>query len=141
MPNSEHDSAAAGDLSGADPADLDALRNALAASDPDGELQPIKMHRIEIGEEALGSLTEVVSELARGDRVVLVADGAPMYRGGENLKEKIAHSLGESFELEQVVVGQGEEELHAEEEAVSEVEDAVGGAGCVVSVGSGTITD
>jgi glycerol-1-phosphate dehydrogenase [NAD(P)+] len=141
MPNSEHDSATARDLSGADPADLDALRNALASSDPDGELQPIKMHRIEIGEEALGSLTEVVSELARGDRVVLVADGAPMYRGGEDLKEKMAYSLGESFDLEQVVVGQGKEELHAEEESVAEVEDAVVGAGCVVSVGSGTITD
>jgi glycerol-1-phosphate dehydrogenase [NAD(P)+] len=139
MPNSEHDSAAAGDLSGADPADLDALRDALAASDPEGELQPIKMHRIEIGEEALGSLTEVVSELARSDRVVLVADGEPMYRNGENLKEKIAYSLGESFELELVVVGEGE--LHAEEASVAEVEDAVGGAGCVVSVGSGTITD
>src|ERR671921_1324784 len=125
MPDREHDStAAAGDLSGADPTDLKALQDALTASDPDGELHPIKMQRIEIGEEALGSLTEIVSELARGDRVVLVADEAPMYRGGENLKEMVARSLGESFELERVVVGKGEEELHAEEASVAEGQDA-----------------
>ena len=142
MPDSEHDSTvAAGDLSGADPTDLDALRATLSASDPDGELYPIKMHGIEIGEEALGSLTKIVSELARGDRVVLVADEAPMYRGGENLKEMVADSLGESFELERAVVGRGEGELHAEEASVAEAEDAVRGAGCVASVGSGTITD
>jgi glycerol-1-phosphate dehydrogenase [NAD(P)+] len=142
MPDREHDStAAAGDLSGADPTDLEALQDALTACDPHGELHPIEMHGIEIGEEALGSLTEIVSELARGDRVVLVADEAPMYRGGENLKEMVARSLRESFELERVVVGEGEEELHAEEASVAEVEDGVGGAGCVVSVGSGTITD
>ncbi|HEX5847939.1 MAG TPA: iron-containing alcohol dehydrogenase [Rubrobacter sp.] len=142
MPDSQHDSTAtARDLSGADPTDLDGLQAALAASDPDGELHPIKMHRIEIGEEALGSLIKTVSELARGDRVVLVVDETPMYRGGENLKEMVANTLGESFELEQVVVGEGEGELHAVEASVAEVEDALGDAGCVVSVGSGTITD
>lgn len=142
MPDSEEDSMAdARDLSRADPTDLDALRVALASSDPDGELYPIGMNRIEIGQEALGSLTETVSELTRGGRVVLVADETPMYREGEEFKEKITHTLTESFELERVVVGEGEEELHAEEASVAEVENAVRGAGCVVSVGSGTITD
>jgi glycerol-1-phosphate dehydrogenase [NAD(P)+] len=142
MPDSEVDSmASARDLSNADPTDLDALRLALASSDPDGELYPVKMKRIEIGQEALGSLAEIVSELTRGDRVVLVADETPMYRDGEDLKEMITHALTAGFELERVVVGKGEEELHAEVASVAEVENAVGGAGCVVSVGSGTITD
>jgi hypothetical protein len=40
---------AADNLSLADPADLDTLREALAASDPEGRLHPIEMSRIEIG--------------------------------------------------------------------------------------------
>lgn len=84
----------------ADPTGLDSLREALAASDPDGKLNPIGMSRIEIGPEALDVLTETVSELTRSERVVLVADATPMHRGGENLREQVADTLGESFELE-----------------------------------------
>jgi glycerol-1-phosphate dehydrogenase [NAD(P)+] len=130
-----------GDLSRADPTDLDGLREALAASDPDGRLNPIGMSRIEIGPEALNVLIETVSELTRSEQIVLVADAAPTYRGGEDLKERVARTLGESFELERAVIGADRDELHADEEAVSEVEEAIDGAGCVVSVGSGTITD
>lgn len=131
----------ADNLSHADPADLDALREALAASDPDGKLNPIGMSRIEIGPEALDVLTETVSELTQSERVVLVADATPAYRNGEDLKERVARTLGESFELERVMIGADKDELHADEEAVAEVEEAIDGAGCVVSVGSGTITD
>src|ERR687885_1547748 len=129
------------DLSRADPTDLEALREALAASDPDGRLAPIGMSRIEIGPEALNLLPEAVSELTRGTRVVLVADATPMFRNGEDLKEQAAQLLDESFELERAVIGLHRDELHADDEAVSEVEEAIDGADCVVSVGSGTITD
>src|SRR3712207_8228093 len=65
-------------LAGADPSDLDGLREALGRADPQGRLAPIGMRRIEIGADALGRLPEVVSELARGGRearrVVLVTD-------------------------------------------------------------------
>ncbi len=128
-------------LSHADPTDLEALRKALAASDPDEDLAPIGMSRIEIGSEALNSLTEAVSELARGRRVVLVADATPTLRNGEDLKEWIARELSANFELKRSEIGAHRTELHADDEALSEVEDAVEGADCVVSVGSGTITD
>lgn len=131
----------ASNLSRADPADLDALRETLAASDPDGKLNPIGMSRIEIGPEALDVLIETVSELTRSERVVLVADATPAYRDGEDLKERVARTLSESFELERAVIGADRDDLHADEEAVAEVEEAIDGAGCVVSVGSGTITD
>ncbi len=131
----------ADNLSRADPTDLDALRRALANSDPGDKLNPIGMSRIEIGPEALDALTETVSELSRGNRVVLVADATPTYRGGEDLKEWVARTLGEGFKLERAVIGADRDELHADEEAVAEVEKAIDGAGCVVSVGSGTITD
>ena len=129
------------DLSRADPTDLDALRKSLAASDPDGKLNPIGMSRIEIGPETLNVLTEMVFELTRSERVALVTDATPAYRNGEDLKERVAHTLGESFELEHAVIGANKDELHADEEAVAEVEEAIDGAGCVISVGSGTITD
>jgi len=45
----------AGRLEGADPADLDGLREALGLADPEGRLTPIGMRRIEIGAEAFGS--------------------------------------------------------------------------------------
>ncbi|MDQ4042566.1 MAG: iron-containing alcohol dehydrogenase [Actinomycetota bacterium] len=137
----ERVSPSTGDLSRADPTDLNALREALAASDPDGKLNPIGMSRIEIGPEALEVLADMVSELTRSERVVLVADATPAYRDGEDLKERVARTLGESFEMERAVIGAGRDELHADEEAVAEVEEAIDGAGCVVSVGSGTITD
>src|SRR5919112_3906584 len=129
------------DLSHVDPTNLEGLRKALSASDPDGKLAPIETSRIEIGPEALDSLTEAVSELTRGNRVVLVADVTPAYRNGEDLKERIARTLSESFELERAVIGTDRNELHADEEAVAEVEEAIEGADCIVSVGSGTITD
>src|SRR5919199_4000306 len=128
-------------LSHADPTNLEALRKALAASDPDGKLAPIGMSRLEIGSEALDSLIEVVSGLTQGRHVVLVADATRMFRNGEDLKEQVARTLSESFELERAVIGTDRDELHADEEAVAEVEEAIDGAGCVVSVGSGTITD
>lgn len=141
MTNGENARITAADLSRADPTNLDALREVLAASDPEGVLNPIGISRIEINSEALDVLTETVSELTRGEPVVLVADADPAYRDGEDLKELIARTLSESFELERVVMGVDGGELHAEEASVAEVEEAISGAGCVVSVGSGTITD
>lgn len=132
---------AADKLSLADPTDLDSMREALKAVDPQGTLNPIGMRRIEIGAEAIGLLREVVSEIARGTNVVLVYDATPILRGGEDLKEWVERTLGESFELKHSVIGDREHELHADEEALVVVEAAVEGADCVVAVGSGTITD
>src|SRR5918997_3725886 len=129
----------------ADPTDLDGLRESLRASDPAGRLAPLGMGRIEIGPEALYALPEAVSELVGGDRgaprIVLVMDGTPMRRGGEDLKVVVERLLAERFRPERVVIGAGHERLHADEGALEETEAAVAGADCVVVVGSGTITD
>src|SRR3954453_18391871 len=100
-------------LSRADPTNLDALREALAASDPDKSLSPIGMSRIEIGPEALENLIEAVSELTRGSRVVLVTDTTPIFRNGEDLKERVARELDENFELNRSEIGADRVELHA----------------------------
>ena len=131
----------------ADPTDLDGLRRKLAASDPGGRLAPLGMGRIEIGSEVLGLLPGVVSELLEDEgkpgrgRVVLVTDPTPVPRGDEELKGLIEGMLAERFGVERRVIGAGHDELHADEEALEEAEGAVAGAGCVVVVGSGTISD
>ncbi|QIN80107.1 iron-containing alcohol dehydrogenase [Rubrobacter marinus] len=128
----------------ADPTDLDGLREALRAADPEGRLAPLGMGRIEIGPDASGFLPEAVLELVgdEGGRVVLVTDATPIRRGSEDLKEMAGRLLREAgFTVERAVVGAGHDELHADEEAIAEAEAAVAGADCVVVVGSGTISD
>lgn len=127
--------------------DLDGLREALDASDPEGRLAPLGMRRIEIGSEVLGLLPEVVSNLVGSggepcrERVVLVTDPTPIPRGGEDLKNLVEEMLAGRFEVEREVIGGGHEELHADEAAIDEAGAAVSGAACVVVVGSGTISD
>jgi glycerol-1-phosphate dehydrogenase [NAD(P)+] len=132
----------------ADPTDLDGLRRALSASDPEGRLAPIGMRRIEIGSDTVHLLTEAVSDLVgdvrserSGARVVLVTDSTPKRRDGEDLTELVERLLAGRFAVERTVIGEGHAELHADEEAIAEVEAAVTGTVCVVVVGSGTITD
>ncbi len=131
----------AGGLEWADPTDLDGLREALKLADPEGRLAPIGMSRVEIGREALNLLPEVVSELASGPRVVLAMDPAPMRRGGDDLKVGVERLLAQRFDVRRAVIGEGRAALHADEEALEETAAALTGAGCVVVVGSGTITD
>ena len=132
----------------ADPTDLDGLRRALDACDPEGRLAPIGMRRIEIGPETVRLLPEVVFDLVgdargerSGERVVLVTDSTPKRRDGEDLTGLVERLLAGRFTVERAVIGEGHAELHADEEAIAEAEAAVAGAGCVVVVGSGTISD
>ena len=134
------------ELAWSDPTDLDGLRGALSAADPEGRLAPIAMSRVEIGPEALNVLPEIVSELARAGnlaapRVALVVDATPMRRDGGDLKEEAERLLGGRFEVRRAFIGGNGTELHADEEALAEAEAAVAGADCAVVVGSGTITD
>lgn len=129
-------------LEGADPTDLDGLREALGCADPEGKLAPIGMGRIDIGADALSLLPEVVSELTRGaPHVVLAVDATPMRRGGGDLKSEAERLLAKRFEVRRAVLGAGRAQLHADEEALAEARTILAGADCVVVVGSGTITD
>jgi glycerol-1-phosphate dehydrogenase [NAD(P)+] len=132
-------------LEGADPTDLGGLREALELADPEGRLAPIGMERIEISPDALSLLPEVVAEFARGDReapsVVLAMDATPMRRNDGDPKAEAEHLLAGRFEVRRAVLGEGRDQLHADEEALAEAKSAVRGADCVVAVGSGTVTD
>jgi glycerol-1-phosphate dehydrogenase [NAD(P)+] len=132
----------------ADPTDLDGLRRALDASDPERRLAEIGMNRIEIGPDTVRLLPEVVFDLVgdargerSGERVVLVADSTPKRRDGEDLTGLVERLLAGRFTVERAVIGEGHAELHADEEAIAGAEASVAGAACVVVVGSGTISD
>ncbi|QYJ16070.1 hypothetical protein Rxycam_01901 [Rubrobacter xylanophilus DSM 9941] len=125
----------------ADPNDLEGLRAQLRAADPEERLRPIGIKHVEIGPDALTALPEAVADISRGLGVVLVMDSTPMRRGGEDLKDLVERMLARRFEVQRVVIGANRSALHADEEALAEAEAAVVDAGCVVAVGSGTITD
>ena len=72
---------------------------------------------------------------------MLVTDATPVPRRGEELKGVVEGMLAAHFAVERAVIGAGRDHLHADDEALEEAEAAVAGAGCVVVVGSGTISD
>ncbi|MBI3682093.1 MAG: iron-containing alcohol dehydrogenase [Acidobacteria bacterium] len=129
------------ELVDADPADLESLRKVLAAADPDGRLAPVGMQSIRIGADVLGELPDSVSALAGPGEVAALMDATPMHRNGCDLKAATLRLLGERFPVVPVVVGKDGREVHADENVIRAVESAIRGAGCVVAIGSGTITD
>jgi glycerol-1-phosphate dehydrogenase [NAD(P)+] len=131
----------AGGLEGADLADLVGLREILALADPEGTLAAIGMKRIEIGTEALSLLPEVVSEPPAVRMSCSPMDATPTRRADGNPKAEAERMLAGRFEVRHAVLGEGRTQLHADEGVLAEVESAVAWADCVVTVGSGTVTD
>lgn len=102
--------------------------------------RPIGMHRIIQGDDVLGVLPDLVAELAVAGPVLVLADAVPMQRDGVELKAHVVSLLaGSGARL--VTLGVPGEELHADMAAVDAARAALAGAGCVVSVGSGTLCD
>ena len=123
-----------------DPTDLDSLRRRLA----DGETsrrRPIGMQRIRIGTDALAALADDVAAVRTDGPVVVVVDETPMTRVGADLKAAVVADLETRFATQLAVIRAHADELHADADALAQADAAIEGAGCVVSVGSGTITD
>ncbi|HET6379773.1 MAG TPA: iron-containing alcohol dehydrogenase [candidate division Zixibacteria bacterium] len=133
----------AGLFTTADVTDPDDLRRRLSQADPEGRLAPIGLRDIVIGTDALSALPRLVSALATDGDVVVIQDATPMRRAGKDLKASVAGLLWEATDRRVRVetIGQPGELLHADAAALAETDAAVRGAGCVVAVGSGTITD
>lgn len=143
-----------------DPTDLEALRRALAP--PDGvdgasslRRRPVGLHRVVIADSAFDELPAVVDAARaaspRPGPVIVLMDATPMRRGPADLKAEVVERLmaerdigGTSRrDVRPVVIGRDRHELHADEAALAEADAAIANAAaaCVVSVGSGTITD
>lgn len=122
--------------------DIDGLRRELADAPDGGRLNPLGLGRVVSGPGALDALADVVAGLRRpaGDVVVLAA-ATPMSVDGRDLRAVIEEALEDRFAVRWVVVGPAGGEVHADEPTVGAAAAAAAGAGCVITVGSGTITD
>ena len=142
-----------------DPTDLDGLRRRLATSDlgrglGDGtgrgdntaragtsQRRPIGLGRVRIGSNVLAALPDDVAAVRRDGPVVVIVDETPMRRAGGDLKAAVVAALSARFPTQLAVIRAHGEELHTDADALGQADVAIVGAGCVVSVGSGTITD
>jgi glycerol-1-phosphate dehydrogenase [NAD(P)+] len=122
--------------------DIGGLRRELAGADDGGRLNSLALGRVVSGPGALDALADLVAGLRRpaGDVVVLAA-ATPMSVDGRDLRAVIQAALADRFPVGWVVVGPAGGEVHADEPTVAAAAAAAAGAGCVITVGSGTITD
>ena len=128
-----------------DPTDLDGIRSALALdAGAAAARRPIGLRQVAIGTDALGALPAAVEACRAPGPIVVLMDGVAMRLGDADLKAEVHGGLDRAFgeaDVRSVVLGLDRAELHADEGALAEADLAVAGAGCVVSVGSGTVTD
>ena len=124
-----------------DPTDVEALQQAVDESDPDGRLARIGLRRIEISETALDELSGAISSVSDRSAVTVMMDRTPIRRNGQDLKQSVIETLARGFRVVPCWLGTPDEELHTDEQVISEAAAAATGTGCVVAVGSGTITD
>jgi glycerol-1-phosphate dehydrogenase [NAD(P)+] len=134
------------------PLDLDGLRGALArAAEP---LEPLGMAGLIIGPDALDQLGEVLAGLAgsqssdagrgeggRARDVVVLAAATPMTVRGAPLRDAVTERMSPHYDPAWTVLGAADGSVHADEHTVAAARRAAAGAACVVTVGSGTITD
>ena len=119
--------------------DLAAVRSELAAAADQGALQPLGLDQVIDGDGALGGLTAAVARRKRPEGpVTVLAAATPMTVAGRDLRAEITWLIGDP---EWVIVGPPDGHLHADEATVAAARAAAAGSGCVVSVGSGTLTD
>ncbi len=128
------------------PFDLRALRGPLAEAGrrPDGtsSLQPLDMSEVIIGPGAVGRLGDVVGGLADGaGEVVILAAATPITVRGTRLRDVVESQVASSYALRRVVLGPADGSVHADEQTVTAARKGAEGAGCVITVGSGTICD
>jgi glycerol-1-phosphate dehydrogenase [NAD(P)+] len=120
--------------------DLAALRDELGAE----RRGALGLRRVIEGDGALGELAHAVAELPRTGRgVAVLAAATLMTVDGRDLRAEVTELLGRELGLvaDWVTVGPPDGHVHADEQTVAAAAAAAEGAGWVVSVGSGTVTD
>src|SRR6266566_314458 len=133
-----------GPLNPAEPVrlDLDELRGELAASPGAARLRSLDLGRIIEGDGALDELARAVAEFpGSGAGAVVLAAATPMTVAGRDLQAEATEVLGRGFGVDWVTLGPPDGQVHADEPTVAAACQAARGAGCVVTIGSGTITD
>ncbi len=122
--------------------DLGALRRELAEVPDSARLHPLGLGRVVIGAGAASGLADVAASLSPpGGEVVVLAAATPISAGGRDLRAAVEEALDSRFAVRWVTVGPGDGVVHADEPTLAAAASAAAGAACVITVGSGTITD
>ncbi len=131
-----------------DLSNLGALRQALAARDPEGRLSPLGILRIEISETAHLHVAAAVRRALAGrghaaarPRIVILTDKTPIRRDGELLGPLVERQLANGFEACIARLDDGHAKLHADETVLAMAAQAAKGFDGIVTIGSGTMTD
>jgi glycerol dehydrogenase-like iron-containing ADH family enzyme len=118
--------------------DVGALRRELAGAPGGSRLRPLGLGRVVAGPGALDALPGLVASLRRPGPVVVLAAATPMTRAGRDLRAVVGDALPQA---RWSVIGPGDGLVHADEPTLAAAAAAADGAGCVITVGSGTVTD
>jgi glycerol-1-phosphate dehydrogenase [NAD(P)+] len=94
-----------------------------------------------LGPTALDSLPATVAPLMGPGPVVILEDKVPMLIDNQDLKKLAADLLAPLGPTRRVLLGPGDGALYADDDTIATASAAAAGATCVVSVGSGTLTD
>jgi len=121
--------------------DVARLSRELAAAPDGSRLKPLGLGRVVAGAGALDTLAGVVGELCLPGRdVVVLAAATPILAGGRDLRALVEMAL-RSSSVTWTGAGPAGGLAHADEATVAAAAAAAAEAGCVVTVGSGTVTD
>ena len=104
--------------------------------------EPLGLDRAIIGPGALDHLEEVIASTAGGSGpVIVLAAATPISVRGTALHEEIAARIARRSRVSWVVLGPAGGTVHADEQTVTAARAAAARARCVLTVGSGTISD
>jgi glycerol-1-phosphate dehydrogenase [NAD(P)+] len=122
--------------------DLDAVRAQLATVDEAERVHPLGLRVLADAPGAVGALPDLIADLCRpGSPVAVLAAATSIRMRGCELREVVEDALGARFEVRWRVIGPSDGRLHADEPTVAAAAHAAHGAACVLTVGSGTLTD
>jgi glycerol-1-phosphate dehydrogenase [NAD(P)+] len=122
--------------------DLAKLKVRLGSAPDSALLKPLGIQAVAMGSGALDHLAEMASRFASGPGpIAVLTDAVPKRRGDGDLMSVVEERLSEVAQVRRAVLHDGGLRVHADRETLGRATALVAGAGCLVTVGSGTLVD